>query len=218
MTQRESPLAGMRRAGRRRRFRRRLRVWRWRVARAAGPGWALPALFVGSLVESAIFPWPIEFPLLAEMLRGRSHVFPAALAAALGSAAGAMAVFTLAGIGAGLVESWVTARPEFASELGEVRARLELRGGLAVFVAMLTPVPVQLTSLAAGFAGLSAPVFAAAVLSGRCLRFGAMAVLVFFYGERLMEWWRVQPALWRHVATGLFIVLFMAALAASLLL
>ncbi|WP_270374752.1 YqaA family protein [Marinicauda sp. Alg238-R41] len=197
-------------------FRRRLRVWRWRMGRAARRGWALPALFFGSFLESAIFPWPIEFPLLAEMLRGRKHVFPAALATALGSAAGAMAVFAIAGIAAGLVEAWVTARPEFASDLDEVRARLELRGGLAVFVAMLTPVPVQLTSLAAGFAGLSAPVFALAVLCGRCLRFAAMAVLVFFYGERLMEWWRARPTPWRHLATGFFVALFLVALAASL--
>ena len=50
-------------------------------------GWAYPALFLGSVLESTLLPWPIEFPLLAVMLRGRAHVFPAALAVTVGLAA-----------------------------------------------------------------------------------------------------------------------------------
>lgn len=188
------------------------------MARAARAGWALPAIFAGSFVDSAVLPWPVEFPLLAQMLRGRAHVFPAALAAALGSFAGAVMVFLIASLAHGLVEAWLAARPELAVDMERVRDRLELRGGLAVFLAMLTPVPVQLTSLAAGLAGLQPGVFALAVLAGRCVRFGAMAILVFFHGETIMEGWRTLPVLWRRLATLAFAVLFLAAFAASVLL
>lgn len=198
------------------RVRRRLRVWRWRMARAARRGWILPGLFLGSVVESALLPWPIEFPLLAEMLRGRRHVLPAALAVALGSFAGAMLVYA-AGLAAfELVSVWLAPREGFAAGVEAARVRVEMRGALAVFLAMLTPVPVQLTSLAAGLAGIAPVPFALAVLAGRALRYGAMAIVVFWYGDTVMVWWRARSRLVRTLAGLAFLALFLAAFAWTL--
>lgn len=186
------------------------------MARAARAGWALPALFLGSLAESAVFPWPIEFPLLAQMLRGRRHIFPAALAVALGSFLGAMIVYAAGSAAFELLALLFSDRGEFASGVEAMRARLETRGALAVFLAMLTPVPVQLTSLAAGLAGIGAVPFALAVLAGRMLRYFSMAVLVYLFGAQIMAWWRARSRAVRMLAVLVFIAAFLAAFAWAL--
>ncbi len=178
--------------------------------------WAYPALFVGSIVESALIPWPIEFPLLAVMLRGRGHVFPAALVVIAGSAVGAVLAF-LVGLGAyALIEPWIANRPGLADAIASAREGVAVGGAWAVFVGMMTPVPVQITSVAAGLAGVGPAAFALAAFSGRFVRYMAMAVPVFFAGRTLMAWWEKRSRAVKAALIGAFALAFLAALAAAL--
>ncbi|PWE18847.1 hypothetical protein DDZ18_04460 [Marinicauda salina] len=206
MTRRSNPLSrGLRR------WRRRLRVFAGRLDRAARGPHALAALFAGSVIESTVFPWPIEFPLLARMLQGRAKVFPAAAVVTLGSALGCLIAY-LGGVAAWDALSPVIAEPGAReSALAAARERIDRAGALAVFLGMMTPLPVQITSFAAGLAGVNPALFLAAVLAGRTVRYFSMAVLVYAFGERITAWWRARPPALRAAGVGAFLLAFIAA-------
>lgn len=176
-----------------------------RLDRAARGRRALPALFIGSVIESSVLPWPIEFPLLAVMLRGRGHVLPAVLAVTAGSALGC-AISYVAGLAA--FEA-LAPLVEGTGSLEAARARMEEAGAWAVFLAMMAPVPVQLASFAAGLSGVPVGWFVLAVVTGRFLRYAAMAVLVYLTGERLMAWWAARSRRVRAAGLALFLAGFL---------
>lgn len=192
-----------------------LRLFRLRLIRAARGKWAVPALFAGSFIDSTIFPWPVALPLAAQMLRGRRYVFPAAAAAALGSILGGLLVFTLARLAFDAVAPMIVDDSAAAASLAEARSRIETGGAVAVFAAMLTPVPVQLTSLAAGLAGVGGVWFALAITLGRGIRYFAMGLVLYAVGDRIVAGWRWLPRWGRWLLIGFFAALFVWLIAAS---
>ena len=190
----------------------------WRFVRltlarmAKGPR-AYSWLFVGSIIESTLLPWPIEFPFVAVMLRGRSSVWPATFCVALGSALGGILMFWLghgaASVMAGFVQNWAASD----SGLSYWQDYLQAKGPWAVFFAMMTPVPVQVTTFAAGMAGLSWMSVVLAITLGRFVRYSLTGVLIYFFGEQIMTWWRSWPALYKKLTIFGFLVLFVLAMA-----
>lgn len=176
--------------------------------------WALPFLFLGSVIESFILPWPIEFPMLAYMLRGRRHVVVVTITVVFGSALGAFLAYLVGSAALASIEGFIAVRPELAGQIGRAQDRVAEFGGPAVALAMMSPVPVQITSFAAGLARLPAEVFLGAVVIGRTFRYAAMAIPVYFFGERIMGWWSQRPAAFRvtvklavYVVFGVLMVL-----------
>lgn len=196
---------------------RRLRLWRLKLVRAARGRWAVPALFVGSFIDSTIFPWPVALPLAAQMLRGRRYVFPAAAAAALGSILGCLVVYGLARLSYEAIAPLLVGDADALAAVSAARARMEAGGAGAAFIAMLTPVPVQLTSLAAGLAGVGGVWFALAVTLGRGLRYFAMGLVLFAIGDRIVAFWRALPGWGRWAMLALFALIFLALMAAPFL-
>jgi membrane protein YqaA with SNARE-associated domain len=190
-------------------------LFRLRLMRAARGRWAVPALFVGSFIDSTIFPWPVALPLAAQMLRGRAYVFPAAAAAALGSILGGLLVYTLARLAFDAIAPVIVDDSAAAMALADARARMEAGGAVAAFLAMLTPVPVQLTSLAAGLAGVGGVWFALAITLGRGIRYFAMGLVLYAVGDRIVAGWRLLPRWGRWMLIGVFAALFVALIAAS---
>lgn len=186
-----------------------------RLVRAARGRWAVPALFVGSFIDSTIFPWPVALPLAAQMLRGRRHVFPAAAAAALGSILGGLLVFVLARLAYDTIAPLIIDDSATAAALADTRARLETGGAVAAFFAMLTPVPVQLTSLAAGLAGVGSAWFALAITLGRGIRYFSMGLVLYAVGDRIVAGWCWLPRWGRWLVIAFFAILFAGVIAAS---
>jgi membrane protein YqaA with SNARE-associated domain len=149
------------------------------------------------------------------MLRGRRHVFPAAAAAALGSVLGGLLVFVLARLAFEAIAPMVVDDSDAAARLAEVRARIETGGAVAVFAAMLTPVPVQLTSLAAGLAGVGGVWFALAITLGRGLRYFAMGLVLYAVGDQIVAGWLWLPRWGRWLVICLFAALFIWLIALS---
>ncbi|MGY6662563.1 MAG: YqaA family protein [Glycocaulis sp.] len=193
-----------------------MRLFRLRLIRAARGKWAVPALFVGSFIDSTIFPWPVALPLAAQMLRGRRYVFPAAAAAALGSILGGLLVYTLARLAFDTIAPMIVDDSGAAATLSDARARIETGGAVAVFAAMLTPVPVQLTSLAAGLAGVGGMWFALAITLGRGLRYFAMGLVLYAVGDRIVAGWLWLPRWGRWLLIAFFAALFVWLIAVSL--
>ena len=181
-------------------WRRRIRIWRARLDRAARGAWALPALFAGSVLESTLLPWPIEFPLLAYMLRGRRQVVEATLVVTLGSVLGCVLSYGAGRLALDLAAEFISARPDLALSLEGARDRIDAYGAFAVGLSMLSPVPVQLSSFAAGAAQIPALLFVVAALIGRLMRYGAMGVLIFLFGQRVLWAWARLPVWLRQMA------------------
>lgn len=174
-------------------------------------GFAYPALFLGSVIDSTIFPWPIEFPLLAIMLRGRGHVFPAAAVVTAGSVLGCIIAYVAGTSAYDAVSAWLAGHENWAAAVDAARIRADERGAWAVFLGMMTPV-VQVASFAAGAAGVGFWAFLLASIAGRTVRYGSMAVLVFAFGPRIMRWWRARSKRTRLTLIALFTVAFVVAL------
>jgi membrane protein YqaA with SNARE-associated domain len=172
-------------------------------------GWAYPALFLGSVIDSTVLPWPLEIPLLAVMLRGRKHVFPAALVVMAGSVLGCFLAFLVGARAYEAVAPWIADHTNWAARLEAARAKAEARGAAAVFIGMLSPW-AQITSFAAGAAGVGTGTFLAASAIGRTIRYFAMAVPVFAFGPRIMSWWRTRSRRARMIGIALIAVAFVA--------
>lgn len=187
---------------------------RWRLL-LKGP-FALPALFFGSVLESTVLPWPIEFPMLAFMLRGRPQTIAVTLVVSLGSVTGCFLAFLAGALALEALDGFISARPGLAASLEAARIRVEALGAPAVFFAMLAPVPVQLASFAAGAAGLGAPAFLLAAFVGRTLRYAAMGVLVYAFGPAVLDWWARLPAALRRGVRVVLVVMFAGLLISAL--
>lgn len=192
---------------------RRARVLARRLDRAARGRHALVWLFFGSVVESGIAPWPIEFPLLHQMLKGRRHVAPATAVVALGSAVGALVAYSAGALALDAAQTVFAGGPTGSGQFAAAAERLREQGAAAVFLAMLAPVPVQIAGAAAGAAGLSPAVFFAAALAGRTVRYAAMGVPVYFFGDKVIAWWRRRPKALRRAGVFVLIALFIGLLA-----
>lgn len=166
---------------------------RRRLDDAARGRWALPFLFLGSVLESTVFPWPIEFPMIAYMLRGKRATVEVVTVCVLGSVAGG-ALFYFAGRAAfDVLEGFIAARPDLSASFETAQAWIDEWGALAVAFVTLAPVPVQMASLAAGLSEMSLWAFLLAVAAGRAIRYWAMGLLILFFGDEIMAWWEAQP-------------------------
>lgn len=173
---------------------------------------ALPALYFGSILESSILPWPIEFPMLAYMLRGRTQTLVVTLVVTLGSVVGCLICYAAGRAAFGMLEGFIAARPAMSAALDASQDRIDSIGGWAVALAMLAPTPVQVASFAAGIVQMNPAIFLVAALAGRSVRYLAMGLLVFFFEPAIIETWRRLPKrlrLWGSLGlvlafTGLF--------------
>ena len=138
--------------------------------------------------------------MLAYMLRGRMQTIVVTGVVALGSVTGCFIAYLAGAAALGALEGFIQARPDLAASIASARARVDAVGPPAVFFAMLAPVPVQLASLAAGAAGMAAPAFLLAALTGRTLRYAAMGVLVYGFGPAILTLWSRVPRTVRRIA------------------
>lgn len=171
--------------------------------------WTYGALFAGSVVESSIMPWPLEFPLTAVMLRGRAHVFPAAIVVWAGSLLGCAIAFALGLVAYDLTAGAFSAWLSWFDRVATARSDVSAHASWAVFAAMFTPAP-QAASFAAGALGVSFWAFFLACSIGRAIRFASMAVLVFIFGEQILTWWTARSPGFRTSFIILAVCLFVA--------
>lgn len=177
--------------------------------------WAYFGVFVGSVIESTVLPWPVELPLTALMLRGRVHVFPAAGAVWAGSVLGCTLAFIAGGVAFDGILALMAGRFSWLDGMATAQDNVGNRAGWAVFWAMFTPTP-QLASFAGGAAGVSWGLFVLACGLGRGLRYAAMAVLVFIFGDRIMTWWRMQSGVVRWGVIAAAVAIFVMLLGITL--
>lgn len=143
---------------------------------------ALAALAVVAFVESSVFPIPPDVLMIPMMLARPHRAFLIAGVALVASVAGGMLGYY---IGAALFDS--VGRPvlEFYGKdayFDDFATRYNDYGAWAVLIAGITPFPYKVITILSGTTGLSLPVFVAASVVARGVRFYALAVLLRLYG------------------------------------
>ena len=171
-------------------------LYAW-VLHWAGTPYGTVVLFLLAFAEASFFPIPPDVLLLAVCLAAPARSLILAAVCTVGSVLGGVAGY---GIGWGL---WaVTADFFFAWVPGftpgvydRVSVLYSEWGFWAVFIAGLTPIPYKVFTIAAGVFGINFPVFVAASLLSRGLRFGVEGLLIYRYGppveafiERSFNW------------------------------
>lgn len=153
-----------------------------RVLALAGHRHALVALAVVSFLESWIFPIPPDVMLIPMVLARPERAFLVAGVCLAASVAGGVAGYA---IGAFMFEELGLPVMEM---LGLTQGYTELArnygeyGFWAVFIAGLTPIPYKVITILSGALGLSLPLFVAASIVARGLRFFAVAALLWKFG------------------------------------
>ncbi len=191
--------------------RRRGPVARWFHA-WMGSRYAYPALFFGVLIESTVFPWPVELMIASMMLENRRHVWPVWAVTVIATVLGAALAYL---VGAYLFESLGRSLIDgmgWQSAYEVTRQRFQDYGFVLVLIAAQTPVPFQITALAAGVTGVEPAGFLLAALLGRSFRYALMAVPVFLFGPALKDWWLGSPPWVRWGLIGLGVAVFLMSL------
>ena len=130
-------------------------------------------------------------------------VFP--LACTLASVAGGVLGY---GIGALLMDS--VGKPilsifHYEAKFDNLRSLYNEQGLMIVLLAGLTPIPYKVFTILSGAVGMSLPVFIAASVAARGLRFFALAILLRVFGNAIQTFIDRYFA-WVTIATGIFLV------------
>ncbi|WP_197282208.1 YqaA family protein [Dethiosulfatarculus sandiegensis] len=162
-----------------------------------------------SLFESSILPIPIEVVTIPLFMADRKRVWLVALVATLGSVLGGILGYAIGyhlyeGLGRWLLEFY-----GYQNEFNSLQEKFREAGWYVVMVGGITPIPYKVVSIASGFARLAFPVFMAASLVSRSLRFLAFALLFYFFGPSVRYLLGKHGALLGWVVLSLLIAGFL---------
>lgn len=174
-------------------------LYNW-VVRLAASKRAEPALAGVSFAESSFFPIPPDV-MLAPMCFARPdrawrYAFVCTISSVLGGVAGYAIGFFL--------REWLLTFEMFRNQLDGFEGQFAQWGLAVILVKGLTPIPYKLVTIASGLALFNFPMFVAASLVTRGLRFFLVAWLFKTFGPQL------APVIEKRI--GLFMLLFVVIL------
>lgn len=158
--------------------------WTIRLADHPRALWALAAV---AFVESSVFPIPPDVLMIPMILARPSRAWLIAAVALVASVLGGLLGYA---IGALLFDS--VGQPILAF-YGKTEAGLEFArrfndyGAWAVLIAGVTPFPFKVITIVSGWTGLGLPVFVAASIVARGLRFFVVAALLWQFGAPIRD-------------------------------
>ena len=157
-----------------------------RAEKAAGSRSALWLLGGVSFAESAFWPVPVDAVSIPIMLSAKRRIPAVILIGTLTSVLGGLLGYLL---GWGFYET--LAQPMLqtlgvAEEIEGFTARMqanESAGAWLIFLGAVTPIPFKVVCIGAGLISFNLPLFIAAAMAGRVLRFLAFGVLFWYFGD-----------------------------------
>jgi membrane protein YqaA with SNARE-associated domain len=185
------------------------RLYDWVMGLAASRH-APTSLFAVSFAESSFFPVPPDIMLAPMVLARPDRAWRYAFICTLGSVLGGILGY---GIGFFLEPfgQWMMAVTGHAGGMVEFKCWYDKYGVWVILAKGLTPIPYKLVTIASGLAAFSFPMFIAASVLTRGVRFFMVAYVVKTFGPAIM------PVVERRLAlfAGILFVLLVAGLAAS---
>ncbi len=162
------------------------RIYDWTLSLASGPR-APAALGAVSFIESSVFPIPPDALLIPMVIARRERAWAYAALCMVTSVLGGVLGYV---IGAYL---WMeVAEPilrfyGYMEKFETFRAYFNEYGAWIVFIAGVTPFPYKVITIASGATGLSLPIFIAASILSRGLRFFIVAGLLYHFGPPIRD-------------------------------
>jgi len=163
------------------------RLYRWTLSLAAHrhAKWWLTLV---CLLESFIYPIPLDILMIPMMLADRRRSFSIATYALVGSLVGGLVGY---GIGYGLMDSlgqWILSVYNLQTEAASLQEEYVRNGWWIVAVGAFTPVPYKVVTLASGMAGMPLFGFLLISLLARGARFYLFALFFYFFGDHTRVW------------------------------
>jgi len=161
-------------------------LYDWTLALAQHPR-ALWALALVAFVESSVFPIPPDILMIPMIVAAPRRAFVIAGVATVASVLGGGLGYV---IGFYLYDSVGLPILEFYGKTGQFetfRASYNQWGAWAVLIAGVTPFPYKVITILSGATGLSLPVFMAASVVARSLRFFVVAALLWQFGAPIRD-------------------------------
>ncbi|NNF80988.1 MAG: DedA family protein [Rhizobiales bacterium] len=157
------------------------RLYDWVMDLAAHRN-ATGVLAAVSFIESSVFPIPPDAFLIPMVLANRAKAWWYALVCTVASVLGGLLGYA---IGAFLYDTLGSALLQFygyQAHFEEFATNYNKDGALYVFGAGLTPFPYKVITIASGATELALPVFIAASVVARGIRFFTVAGLLYYFG------------------------------------
>jgi membrane protein YqaA with SNARE-associated domain len=176
-----------------------------RVMDLAGHRHAEAMLAGVAFIESSVFPIPPDVMLMPMAYARPERAFRYAAVATVASVVGGLAGYA---IGYFLFETVGQAIVRFyglSQEFDAFAASFNEHGIAIVFFAGLTPFPYKVITIASGLTGMALPVFVAASIVSRGLRFFMVCALIYWFGPPVRTF--IERYLgWVTLALGLLLV------------
>ena len=159
--------------------------------RWAESGWSGPAVGTWGVLQGSVVPGPTDTLLVPLGVADPPRVWRLALWALAGATAGGLAAYAIGALafdelGRPLL-SLMGVGPADLSHSAELFAD---KGWMLVVLSSFSPISTKLACIAAGAFGVPFGEFALAIAGGRAIRFAAVALVVRFAGEKLLDWVR----------------------------
>lgn len=153
----------------------------WITALRALGGWGVLAL---AAIDSAAIPVPLDAVMAGYVFTNPGRAWLYALVGAIGSAVGSLVPYYLGRAGG---ELFLLKRIDEA-KLRRIRDRFERQEFLALAVpaTLPPPTPFKLFVFSAGVFEMKLPWFLAAIVCGRLVRFGLLAILTVIFGPQIV--------------------------------
>ena len=143
---------------------------------------AVPALAGVSFAESSFFPIPPDLLLIPMVLSARARWILYAAVCTVASVLGGLAGYAIGAFLFDSVAQPILAFYGYADKFASFTERFNQYGAWIVFLAGVTPFPYKVITIASGATGLPLPVFMAASVLARGLRFFLVAGLLYLFG------------------------------------
>lgn len=144
----------------------------------------LKRVTTASFLESTIIPIPLEAVIVPLMQARRELLWKIALMATVGCAVGAIFGYALGYYLFDLVGQWIIDNFFSQEQFEKVKRQMEVQGFWFVMTLGIAPIPFQVAMLAAGATQFSLPLFIAATVIARSIRYFGLALVVYFAGDK----------------------------------
>lgn len=175
-------------------MKRQLKAFGQNLRKLAAGKRGLGGIAVASFLETTIIPIPVEVIVAPLMAASRRRGMAIATATLVGSVIGAVALYLLSW---GLFDHVVAPMIDWRGlhdDFYKIEQQFRSGGFWLVFVISITPAPMQLAALAAGVTGYSFPLFVAAIVLSRALRYYGLLILVRIAGSGIVRYFGGRKA------------------------
>lgn len=153
--------------------------------RLAEAGWAATAVGTWAFLQASVVPGPVDGVLVPLGLADPKRTWHFAWSALVGSTLGAVVAYTIGAlafesVGRALLGWLGVAGPE----IEQFRVMVKDKGLWLVLLSTVTPLSGKLVGIAAGAFGIPVLPFLATMLVGRGIRYGVVAAVVRYFGDR----------------------------------